>query len=122
PVRWWTLTGALTGLTFGFLLPALTHSQWPMINPGGKPVVSLPPFAIIMFESTIMLGGLFTLAGLIFHAGLPSWGADKALQDPRYTDDKFGIVFTGAPTEQAEFILNLLEKTGAVEVTSGDDA
>lgn len=122
PVRWWTLTGAVTGLTVGFLLPALTHAQWPMINPGGKPVVSLPPFAIIMFECTILLGGLFTLAGFIVHAGLPSLWMDRSLKDPRYTDDKFGIVFAGAPAGDAEQIKLLLEKTGAIEVATGDDA
>jgi hypothetical protein len=33
-----------------------------MINPGGKPVVSLPPFAVIMFECTILFGALFDAA------------------------------------------------------------
>lgn len=122
PIRWWTMTGAITGVTVGFLLPALTHAQWPMINPGGKPVVALPPFIIIMFECTILLGGLFTLAGLIFHAGLPSFGLDRALRDPRYTDDKFGIVFTKASTADADRITGLLESSGAIEVTTGDDA
>jgi len=122
PVRWWTLTGAMTGITCGFLLPALTHAQWPMINPGGKPVVALPPFAIIMFECTILLGGLMTLAGLIVHCGLPGFFLDKALQDPRYTDDKFGIVFTDAPKGEVARITQLLERTGAIEVATGDDA
>lgn len=121
PVRWWTLAGAITGLCVGFLLPALTHAQWPMINPGGKPVVSLPPFIIIMFECTILLGGLATLLGLIVHAGLPAFGLDRSLQDPRYTDDKFGIVFTDAEPAQVEAIMDLLRNTGAIEVTSGDD-
>lgn len=122
PVRWWTLTGALAGLTIGLLLPSLTHAQWPMINPGGKPVVSLPPFFIIMFECTILFGGLFTLAGMIMHAGLPGFFMDKSLQDPRYSDDKFGIVFAGAPEQDVERITTVLEKSGAVEVTTGDDA
>ena len=58
PVRWWTMTGALIGITGAILLTSLTHAQWPMILPGGKPVVSLPPFAIIMFECTVLFGGL----------------------------------------------------------------
>jgi molybdopterin-containing oxidoreductase family membrane subunit len=121
PVRWWTLTGAVSGVTIGFLLPALTHAQWPMINPGGKPVVSLPPFIIIMFESTIMLGALATLVGMIVHAGLPGIFLDKALKDPRFTDDKFGIVFTAANPADTDRIMAILRETGAVEVTSGDD-
>ena len=121
PVRWWTLTGALTGLTIGFLLPALTHAQWPMINPGGKPTISLPAFAVIMFECTILLGGLATFLGMIFNSKLPSWNLDKAIQDPRFGDDKFGIVFTGADADQVENILSIFNATGAIESTSGDD-
>lgn len=121
PVRWWTLTGAVTGLSFGFLLPALTHAQWPQINPGGKPTVSLPAFAIIMFECTILFGAMATLIGMIVHAGLPGFFLDKALQDPRFTDDSFGIVFTGARSEDQQRILDILNATGAVEVTTGDD-
>jgi hypothetical protein len=122
PVRWWTLTGALTGLTIGFLLPALTHTQWPMINPGGKPTISLPAFAVIMFECTILLGALATFAGMIFNSKLPSWGLDKGIQDPRFGDDKFGIVFTDADADQVDSILSIFNATGAIESTSGDDA
>jgi len=121
PVRWWTLTGALAGLTGGFLLPALTAAQWPMINPGGKPVVSLPAYAIIMFECTILIGGLFTGVGMFVHCGLPGFGVDRALKDPRFTDDKFGIVFTRANPADQDRITRILSETGAIEVTTGDD-
>jgi len=122
PVRWWTLTGAITGMTFGFSLPALTHSAWPMINPGGKPVVSLPPFAIIMFECTILFGALATFAGMLFHAGLGlAWFLDPAVQDPRVTDESFSIVFTEAGKDDVERITKILEGSGAVEVTTGAD-
>jgi len=122
PVRWWTLCGAVLGLCAGFALPALTHSQWPMINPGGKPVVSLIPFAVIMFECTILMGSLATFLGMIVHCGLPSFFVDKSLQDPRMSDASFGIVFTKAPLDEVDHIRGLLEGTGAVEITQGDDA
>ena len=121
PVRWWTLAGAVTGITVGFLLPALTHSHWPMINPGGKPVVSLLPFAIIMFECTILLGSLATGLGMVVHCGLPSFFLNKSLQDPRFTDDKFGIVFIDASPNDQERITSILNQSGAIEVTTGDD-
>jgi hypothetical protein len=121
PVRWWTLSGAITGITTGFLLTSLTAADWPMINPGGKPVVSLPPYFIIMFECTILAGGLFTLLGLIVHAGLPAFFLDKAIADPRFTDDKFGIVFTRAREEDVPRIVQILQSTGSIEVTTGDD-
>jgi len=121
PVRWWTLIGAITGITSGFLITSLTHMDWPMINPGGKPVVSLPTFAIIMFECAILGGSMFTLLGMIIHAGIPSFGLDKAFHDPRFSDDKFGIIFTRASTKDAEKIVDVLRGSGAIEVTTGDD-
>lgn len=121
PVRWWTLVGGVTGINTGLLLTSLTASQWPMINPGGKPVVALPPYAVIMFECTILFGALFTLAGLIVHCGLPGFGLDKSLQDPRVSDDKFGIAFLRASAKDLERIAAILSDTGAIEITRGDD-
>ena len=120
PVRWWTLTGAITGITSGLLVTSLTHSAWPMINPGGKPVVSLPPFIVIMFECTILLGALFTLLGLIVHCGLPAYFLDKSIQDPRFSDATFGIIFTNANPDDQTRITELLQTSGAVEVSTGD--
>lgn len=119
PVRWWTLTGGITGITVGFLLTSLTAVQWPMINPGGKPNVALPPFAVIMFECTILLGALATGAGLLYHCGLPGFWLHKSLQDPRTSDDKFGIVFTEASEDDRARIEKVLRESGAIEVTSG---
>jgi len=121
PIRWWTLIGAITGITSGLLITSLTHADWPMINPGGKPTVSLPPFAVIMFECTILGGALFTLLGMIIHTGLPSFFLDKSIQDPRFTDDKFGIVFTKAKPADRETIMKIFQETHAIEVTAGDD-
>jgi len=120
-VRWWTLTGAMLGVTIGFLLPALTHATWPMINPGGKPVVAVVPFTVIMFECTILFGALFTFAGLLFHSGLPGFWLDRSLKDPRMTDASFGITFTAARPKDSERITELLQQTGALEVTTGDE-
>jgi hypothetical protein len=121
PVRWWTLIGAITGVTAGLMLASLSHADWPMINPGGKPVVSLPPFAVIMFECTILCGALFTLLGMVIHTGLPSFWLDKAIQDPRFSDDKFGIVFTKARGADRDQIVKIFQETHAIEVTTGDE-
>lgn len=121
PVRWWTLTGAITGLTTGLLLTSLTAAQWPMILPGGKPLVALVPYAVVMFECTILGGALFTTLGAIVHCGLPGYWLDKAIQDPRVTDASFGIVFTDANAEEQHRITEILQATGAIEVTTGDN-
>jgi hypothetical protein len=93
---------------------AYDQSRW-------KPTISIIPFAVIMFECTILGGALATFAALIFNCGLPAFGLDKSLHDPRMTDESFGIVFTKASTADIERITALLSDTGAVEVTTGDD-
>jgi molybdopterin-containing oxidoreductase family membrane subunit len=115
------LVGACLGVTTGLLLTSLTHAEWPMINPGGKPVVSLPPFIVIMFECTILMGSLANFIGLMVHSGLPSVGIDRALSDPRMTDASMGITFLQARPEDGERITQLLQGSGAVEVTTGSD-
>ena len=72
PVRLFTLVGALTGTASGFALTIWTALKWNLIT-GGKPVVSIPPFVVIAFELTILLGGLCTLLGLLVTAKLPSF-------------------------------------------------
>lgn len=119
PVRWWTLTGGLIGSTGGFLLETLTAAQWPMTLPGGKPIVSMPPFFVIIFECTVLLGGLCTLLGLIFHCRLPAFNLDIEVCDPRYSLDKFGLVVHGLSPEKMGEVSQILSLAGAEEVTAG---
>lgn len=119
PVRWWTMTGAMIGSSGGFTLAALTSAVWPMALPGGKPVVSVPPFIIIVFECTVLLGGLFTLLGLIYHCRLPSLDLDIEVQDPRYSNDRFGLVVHGLAGETLGAVAEMLNGAGAEEVAHG---
>lgn len=118
PVRWFTLAGGLFGGSMVFSLASLTHANWPMIIPGGKPLVSIPPFLVVTFEGTILWASLMTLTGLLLHCGLPYFNQPKQVEDPRFTNDCFGIVFenTGADTQK---IIHILEHSGAIEVTHG---
>ncbi|MCB9758686.1 MAG: DUF3341 domain-containing protein [Alphaproteobacteria bacterium] len=117
PVRWWTLTGGLTGGTVGFTLASLSSAVWPMTLPGGKPVVSVPPFIVITFECTVLFGGLMTLLGLIFHCRLPAFNLDIEVCDPRYTLDRFGLVVHGVGAEKMGSVSELLNNAGADEVS-----
>ena len=47
PVRLFTLIGGLTGCFLGFLYAIWTSLDWELIT-GGKPIVSLPPYVIIV--------------------------------------------------------------------------
>jgi hypothetical protein len=121
PVRWFTLTGALFGGSMGFSVCSLTHVNWPMIIPAGKPLVSIPAFIVLTFEATILFGSLFTLAGLLLMCGLPSYGLQSEVQDPRFSDDVFGLVVNGLSDADAERVRRLLNENGAAEVTGMED-
>jgi molybdopterin-containing oxidoreductase family membrane subunit len=113
PVRLFTLVGALTGMAAGFALTIWSSLKWGLIV-GGKPVVSIPPFVVIAFECTILLGGLCTLLGLLVTARLPSLRASRHY-DPRFTVDRFGVEVACEPSEQRA-VEDILRQAGAEEV------
>jgi hypothetical protein len=121
PIRWFTLSGALFGSFMGFSVCSLTHLNWPMIIPAGKPLVSIPAFMVLTFEATVLFGCLFTLIGLIVMCRLPSNDLQVECTDPRFSDDKFGLVLNGVVGADADRIRNILNGTGAIE-TSGMEA
>ena len=121
PVRWFTLLGGLFGATMAFSLTSMTHANWPMILPGGKPVVSVPPNIVITFEGTVLWGSLFTLIGMLLMTKLPARGLPKEVEDPRFTNDHFGIVLERLSATDAEKVSKILSHSGAIEVTGGTD-
>jgi molybdopterin-containing oxidoreductase family membrane subunit len=63
PIQWVTFPGALVGLLFGIALTAGTSLSWALVT-GGKPVLSWPPFVIVIFELTVLVGSLTNLAAV----------------------------------------------------------
>ncbi len=122
PVRWFTLVGGLFGATMAFSLTALTSANWPMILPGGKPVVSVPPFIVITFEGTILWASMFTFVGMMLLARLPARGLPKEVEDDRFSADHFGIVLENVGAHDAGKIRHILEHSGAVEVSGGGES
>lgn len=122
PIRWFTLFGACFGATMAFSLTSMTHANWPMILPGGKPVISVPPFMIITFEGTILWGSLFTLIGMLLMTRLPATNLPKEVEDPRFSADCFGIVLQKVGAHDAAKIKSILSHSGAIEVTGGGSA
>ena len=55
PVRLFTLIGGLTGCAAGFGMTIWMSYDWPVLV-GGKPIASIPPYVVIAFELTILLG------------------------------------------------------------------
>ena len=113
PVRLFTLIGGLTGVSFGFFYAIATSLDWPLVV-GGKPIVSLPPFVVIGFETTILLGALSTVLGMFLNARLPRLGRSPGY-DPRFSSDKIGIVAFGGPA-QLDGAREVLRDAGAEEV------
>ncbi len=113
PVRLFTLVGALTGCTLGFAYAISTSFDWDLIV-GGKPILSLPPFIVIGFECTILIGALSTVAGMFINARLPKFNRAPGY-DARFSNDKFGVVAIGGP-QQVSAAEAILKAAGAEEV------
>ena len=77
-------------------------------------MVSIPPFVVIAFEMTILLGGLCTLLGLLVTARLPSLRLSPQY-DPRFSSDRFGVEVTCEAGERRA-VEELLRGAGAEEV------
>ena len=114
PVRMWTLIGGMTGCGIGAWLTLYMSYDWPVVV-GGKPVGSILPYVIIMFEMTVLFGALTTILGLVFNALLASRHQGTIAYDPRFSNDKFGV-FVRCPADQAGAMEGLLRGAGAEEV------
>jgi hypothetical protein len=112
PVRLFTLIGGLTGTTAGASMTIWMNMDWPVLV-GGKPIAAVPAFVVIMFELTVLIGALSSVAGVfILAAALRKKGV---IYDERFSDDRIGV-FVPAVGEQARSLEQLLRNAGAVEV------
>jgi hypothetical protein len=115
PVRIFTLVGAFTGTAAGTALATWTSIDWPLIV-GGKEIVALPAFSVIMFELTILLGALSTVAGLFILGRLPHIGPPEApMYHPSFTAGNFGV-FAHAPRDAYDRVQAILSESGSEEV------
>jgi len=100
PVRYFTLVGCLLGGATGLVLTIATALHYPLIT-GGKPIISIPPFLIIVFELTILFGGLLTLGGMLLNARLPRVHLLPAY-DPRF----IALSTPQGPIDALAFVIN----------------
>lgn len=112
PVRLFTLIGGLTGCAAGFGMTLWMSHDWPVVV-GGKPIGSIPPYVVIAFELTILLGALSTVAAVALFSVL--MGKRGAPYDPQFSDDRIGIFVPAAP-DQARQVEQMLRNAGAAEV------
>ncbi|HEY7534465.1 MAG TPA: DUF3341 domain-containing protein [Thermodesulfobacteriota bacterium] len=112
-VRFFTITGATLGAICGLAFTILTSLDWP-IRTSAKPIVSLPPYMIIVFELTVLFGSLSTLLGLLINSRLRR-NAPRLMYDPRYSEDKFGVAVL-CKIEDVRKVEEILKLSGADEV------
>ena len=104
--------GALCGFTVGILLTAGTQVSYPLVT-GGKPILSLPPMAVITYEGTMLGAILFTVIGILFESRIPTM--KKRLYDDRITEGYIGIVVE-CEDNQLGKVEQILTQAGAVEL------
>jgi hypothetical protein len=112
-VRRWTLVGGLTGVCLGYLMTIWMSYDWELVI-GGKPFASIPPYTVIAFELTILVGGVLTVLGLLVHGlALPKqkWRGYR----PSFSGADFGCVVE-CHSDQIPRVQELLESAGCTEV------
>jgi hypothetical protein len=114
PVRLWVLIGGISGCCTGFALTIGLVTEYPRMT-AGMPIVSIPPFVIIAFELTILFGALVGVLGFLVHGRFPALAPTPGYS-PRFSNDRFGLVFECAASQRAR-IEAALQTAGAAEVT-----
>ena len=109
------LFGAAVGFVMGLLFTVGTQLAYPVVT-GGKPILSIPPMAIIMYETTLLGAILFTVGGIIFESRLPR--LFMGAYDPRVTEGYIGVAVT---TEQERLASaeEALRGAGAMDIKWG---
>ncbi len=112
PVRLFTLFGGITGVISGLAMTYWMSLDWPLLV-GGKPIATVPPYVVFMFELMVLFGALCTVAGVaILSLRKPTTGI---LYDEHFSDDRIGI-FVPCPPDRANDVEALLKQAGSVEV------
>jgi Alternative complex III, ActD subunit len=118
PVRVFALVGGITGAAAGFALASFTSLDWPIIT-GGKPILSMPPYVIIAFETAVLFGALSTVIGMFINSRLP-YVKPMVVYDPEFSAGRFGLYVT-APEERIEEARRILESHEPVELRENPD-
>ena len=113
PVRHFSLAGAIFGALFGFGMSVATALTF-ILPTGGRAIITVPPYLIITYEMTILMGVLFTLIGFHVVSGLPAWRDKPYL--PAANIDRFVVVVEGAAGDQAARAEAIIREAGAEEI------
>ena len=97
PVAICALIGGIVGLVSGLLLTIWTVRQWPGLIVGGKPLVSVPPFLIIMFEVTILVAAIAAVCSFLILSARAR-RTSQGVCDRTTTDNRFSLLLESIDT------------------------
>ncbi len=106
------IIGALVGFAIGLLWTSGTQIAYPLVT-GGKPLLSVPPMTIIMYENTLLGAIVFTVLGVFFESRLPK--LHLGLYDERITEGYIGLM-VDCPEERMSDAERLLTIAGAEDI------
>jgi molybdopterin-containing oxidoreductase family membrane subunit len=112
-VRRFSLAGAIIGAASGFSMAVATALVF-ILPTGGRAVIALPPYLVITYEMTILLGVLFTLIGFHVVSGLPAWHDEPYL--PSANIDRFLVVVEDAHGDQVARAEAIIRQAGAEDI------
>ena len=99
------------------MLTSMTQLAYPLVQ-GGKPILSLPPMAVVTYESTMLTAIVFTIIGIIFESRLPSF--KQGLYDTRITEGYIGVL-VNVDKGQLTQTQTLLTQAGAIDVVRKEE-
>ena len=109
----WPLIGGLIGLIVSLVVAEITPMAVPMtIAP--KPILAMPPLAVICYTGALLGAILFTVIGVAL-AVRPN--VARGLSDDRISQGMIGLL-VNAGAEQGPQVTNILNEAGAVDVTN----
>jgi hypothetical protein len=111
----WPLIGAACGFIVGLLLTAGTQLAYPLVT-GGKPILGIPPMAIIIYEGTMLGAIIFTVIGVVFESRLPR--LFMGAYDTRITEGYIGVTVT-TDEDRVGRAEEVLRQAGAEDITRG---
>ena len=111
----WPLIGAVCGFITGILITAGTQLAYPLVT-GGKPILGIPPMAIIIYEGTMLGSIIFTVIGVVFESRLPR--LFMGAYDTRITEGYIGVTVT-TEEDRVGKAEEVLRQSGAEDITRG---
>lgn len=108
----WPVVGACCGFAVGLLITGGTQVVYPMVT-DGKPLFSIPPMVVIMYEGTMLAAVIFTVLGAIFESRMPRFS--REIYDTRITDGYIGVL-VHSPEDRVNSAAEAMRATGAEDV------